>query len=496
MRAFPRMSAALRHLIWASALGGLRSDAVPRARRAGPAIALRADDSGRDVDSDPRARAASSTIPTDAQTTAAERTRTSDRRLTQRRRSCRSPDAESIDRPRALVSPRMGDCRDGVARCASHSVGFVSPLLARRASIVDDGDWLLLAQRLAHRLDISRPVTLLRSDRSCVPMTWGLVYPTVLLPTDADDWTDRAANDRAAARACAREPSRRVHAVRRADRDRASSGSIHSCGWRRARCASSASWRATTACWPAARVRPTTRKTCCRSRGRSRRASDLGRRGARDGAARRARGSSAGDSRSRDRSQRGVAHALARRDARNPRACRCRWPRSLRLRFKRRSARCTWHQWQLATRLEPVANTEVAAPAERQPITAGAECRRRTSCRLCRRRSAAAPPSNRRRRPSASMRVFAKAVQSCPAGGAGPRRAPATPDRETLISVAQAAVKLTSAYDKAELLVPIAKYYLADDGLATAYLDAAASIDGGLRSCSRASARCSPETRR
>ena len=52
----------------------------------------------------------------------------------------------------------------------------------------------------------------------------------------------------------------------------------------------------------------------------------------------------------------------------------------------------------------------------------------------------------------------------------------ATPDRETLLSIARAAARITSSYDKAELLVPIARYYAADAELAKAYLTAAASI--------------------
>jgi beta-lactamase regulating signal transducer with metallopeptidase domain len=64
----------------------------------------------------------------------------------------------------------------------------------RRARPVEDGAWLSLVQRLASRLQIARPVTLLRSERACVPMTWGFVYPTVLLPVDADEWpSDRRA---------------------------------------------------------------------------------------------------------------------------------------------------------------------------------------------------------------------------------------------------------------------------------------------------------------
>src|SRR5262249_35802574 len=55
-------------------------------------------------------------------------------------------------------------------------------------------------------------------------------------------------------------------------------------------------------------------------------------------------------------------------------------------------------------------------------------------------------------------------------------RVAGAPDRETLLSVARAATKLTSSYDKAELLVPIAKYYGTDAELSNAYLTAAASI--------------------
>ena len=61
---------------------------------------------------------------------------------------------------------------------------------------------------------------------------------------------------------------------------------------------------------------------------------------------------------------------------------------------------------------------------------------------------------------------------------------PKAPDRETLLSVARAATKLTSSYDKAELLVPIAKYYAGDAELSAAYLAAATTI-GADYDCSR-----------
>jgi beta-lactamase regulating signal transducer with metallopeptidase domain len=62
--------------------------------------------------------------------------------------------------------------------------------LAKYGDRVDDGEWLSLTQRIAKRLGITRPMTLLRGDRLAVPVTWGVVYPAVLLPPDAEEWTD------------------------------------------------------------------------------------------------------------------------------------------------------------------------------------------------------------------------------------------------------------------------------------------------------------------
>ncbi|MFL5640515.1 MAG: M56 family metallopeptidase [Gemmatimonadaceae bacterium] len=62
--------------------------------------------------------------------------------------------------------------------------------LARDGARVEDGVWLSLTQRLANRLGVTRPLILLRGDRLAVPVTWGIVYPAVLLPQDADAWTE------------------------------------------------------------------------------------------------------------------------------------------------------------------------------------------------------------------------------------------------------------------------------------------------------------------
>lgn len=62
--------------------------------------------------------------------------------------------------------------------------------LARDGSRVTDGAWLSLAQRTAARLGIDRPLTLLHGNRLGIPVTWGIVYPAVLLPPDADEWPE------------------------------------------------------------------------------------------------------------------------------------------------------------------------------------------------------------------------------------------------------------------------------------------------------------------
>jgi beta-lactamase regulating signal transducer with metallopeptidase domain len=62
--------------------------------------------------------------------------------------------------------------------------------LAREGARVEDGLWLSLTQRLANRLGVTRPLTLLRGQRLAVPVTWGIVYPAVLLPEDADSWSE------------------------------------------------------------------------------------------------------------------------------------------------------------------------------------------------------------------------------------------------------------------------------------------------------------------
>jgi beta-lactamase regulating signal transducer with metallopeptidase domain len=53
---------------------------------------------------------------------------------------------------------------------------------------VEDGDWLVLAQRTARELGITRPVTMVWGEKVSVPITWGVLYPMILLPKSAQEW--------------------------------------------------------------------------------------------------------------------------------------------------------------------------------------------------------------------------------------------------------------------------------------------------------------------
>ena len=62
--------------------------------------------------------------------------------------------------------------------------------MARHAKRITDGEWASLVERLASQAGIARPVTLLKSNRITMPVTCGLVRSSILLPADADDWSD------------------------------------------------------------------------------------------------------------------------------------------------------------------------------------------------------------------------------------------------------------------------------------------------------------------
>ena len=62
--------------------------------------------------------------------------------------------------------------------------------VAARAAPVRAAVWTESLADVSDALAVRRPVSLLRSDRPAVLVTWGLVSPKVLLPSDVGDWTE------------------------------------------------------------------------------------------------------------------------------------------------------------------------------------------------------------------------------------------------------------------------------------------------------------------
>ena len=60
--------------------------------------------------------------------------------------------------------------------------------LDRVSAPVLDEQWLSLVGDLSRVLGLTRPVRLLRADGPAMPMTWGLRRPAILLPAEADEW--------------------------------------------------------------------------------------------------------------------------------------------------------------------------------------------------------------------------------------------------------------------------------------------------------------------
>src|SRR5690606_29747889 len=62
-------------------------------------------------------------------------------------------------------------------------------VFTRHAAPVTDPEWRRLTERVRRTLGVRRPVALRVSRRLRSPMTWGVRRPVVLLPAEADAWT-------------------------------------------------------------------------------------------------------------------------------------------------------------------------------------------------------------------------------------------------------------------------------------------------------------------
>jgi len=60
----------------------------------------------------------------------------------------------------------------------------------RSSPAVEDARWLVLLRRLSRQNGIERPVVLLENPETDVPVTWGIVYPVILLPATAEQWDE------------------------------------------------------------------------------------------------------------------------------------------------------------------------------------------------------------------------------------------------------------------------------------------------------------------
>jgi beta-lactamase regulating signal transducer with metallopeptidase domain len=60
----------------------------------------------------------------------------------------------------------------------------------RSSRAIEDERWLSLLRRLSRRHGIERPVILLENDETDVPVTWGIVYPVILVPASAERWDE------------------------------------------------------------------------------------------------------------------------------------------------------------------------------------------------------------------------------------------------------------------------------------------------------------------
>jgi beta-lactamase regulating signal transducer with metallopeptidase domain len=467
-RALRQASASIRHLIWTAGLAGvlvmpLLALVTPRLEVSLPTI---------DAAAPPRAPApvvrsapAASTLAPSVPSGVSILVNTA---TAPRSRSLREGLPSWSDVNRALPLVWLAIVFIALARIALGTVRLSS--WTQRALPVVDGEWLALARRLADRLRIERPVSLLRSGRACIPMTWGIVYPVVLLPNDADDWSvDRRAIVL-------------LHELAHVQRFDALTQFI-------AQFAVALFWF-NPLVWIAARQMRAERERACDDvvLACGARASDY-----------------ASDLLQIARGLTGAAGApavaalaMARRGEFEGRLLAILDPRTRRQSVSRaRTLGASLGVIMLSLPLAALAPA-TATPPMTQPRVSVAPRTPKLPASLpsapsATIRAADTRASSRKHADTAVLALpviatlpLANVVPGAEVGAAPPAiHSPAVPitspapDRETLIAVLRQAVKMTSDYDKAELILVVAKHYTSDDEVRAAYLDAVMSIHSG-----------------
>jgi beta-lactamase regulating signal transducer with metallopeptidase domain/HEAT repeat protein len=178
----PAASAAFSSSVDASALPALPSPADVRAGESSPA---------------PRPQAGVASPETSRRTTDREALSPS---VIARPFTTSSPQAGGLNRAAASPARRLSAWMQwamvgwliGAALVFAHLFVGIARIwrLTRKAETVGDAEWLRLVECLSRRLALTPSVTLRRSARVTMPMACGFIRPSVMLPTDADDWSD------------------------------------------------------------------------------------------------------------------------------------------------------------------------------------------------------------------------------------------------------------------------------------------------------------------
>jgi beta-lactamase regulating signal transducer with metallopeptidase domain len=184
-----KASAATRHLVWTVAIFGVL--ALPLLSASLPAWNVPMFSATvRVAPVIPHASQSTSTTETVAAAAAATELPTSPRPATQDRpaEASRNGFASRVSFTGALAMTWATLALILLARLAIANVRVSA--WQRSSRRVEDGRWLALLQRLERQYGIERPVVLLEHAETDVPVTWGVVYPVILLPASAAQWDE------------------------------------------------------------------------------------------------------------------------------------------------------------------------------------------------------------------------------------------------------------------------------------------------------------------